>query len=125
MKGPPDSVQRRNERRELSRSVARRDPLRDLSGLRVEYAEGAGSDPRGHRVGFSKVGETLWDAVPRWTARDGARELVEAVLSVGLRSRSFDRYTRRSRIKSLVNAGALDDDLRWSYRREAAGPARG
>jgi hypothetical protein len=107
--GPPDSVQRRNEQRELSRSGSCRDRLRELSGLRVEYAEGAGFDPRSYRVGFSKPAETLRDATPSWTARDGGRELVDAVRLVGLTSRSFDSYTRLLRLKSFVDAGSLDD----------------
>ena len=85
----------------------------------IEYAEGAGPDPRSYRVDFSKLGETLPEARPTWTARDGARELLDAFSSAGLTSDSFDRYTRLSRLKSLVGKGSLDDSLRWSHARAA------
>jgi hypothetical protein len=84
-------------------------------GCEIEYAEGAGPDPRSYRVDFSKLAEALPDATPSWTARDGARELLDAFRSIGLTSRSFDTYTRLSRLKSLVETGSLDDELRWSH----------
>ncbi len=87
-------------------------------GCEIEYAEGAGPDPRSYRVDFSKLTETLPDATPSWTARDGAGELLDAFRSVALTSESFDTYTRLSRIKSLVDTGSLDDELRWSRARE-------
>lgn len=82
-------------------------------GCEIEYAEGAGPDPRSYRVDFSKLAETLPEAKPVWTARDGALELLEAFRVVGIESTSFDSYTRLSRLKSLVDEGALDDALRW------------
>jgi nucleoside-diphosphate-sugar epimerase len=91
-----------------------------FAGCAIEYAEGAGPDPRSYRVDFRKLAETLPDARPRWTARDGARELLEAFRSARLTSAGFDLYTRLSRLKSLVAEGSLDDDLRWSYTREPA-----
>jgi nucleoside-diphosphate-sugar epimerase len=84
-------------------------------GCEIEYAEGAGRDPRSYRVDFSKLAAALPDAMPNWTARDGARELLDAFRSVGLTSRSFDTYTRLSRLKSLVETGSLYDELRWSH----------
>jgi nucleoside-diphosphate-sugar epimerase len=91
-----------------------------FTGCEIEYAEGAGPDPRSYRVDFRKLTETLPDARPTWTARDGARELLDAFRSVGLTSGGFDLYTRLSRLKSLLAEGSLDDDLRWSYTHERA-----
>lgn|SRR5215212_1928903 len=116
MKALLDSVQRRNEQRESSRSGARRDCLRDLSELRVEYAEGAGPDPRSYRIGFSKLAETLRDATPSWTARMAHGSWVDAVLWVS-RPGVLGTYTRLSRLKSLVDTGALDDELRLVSQR--------
>ena len=79
----------------------------------IEYAEGAGPDPRSYRVDFSKLANTLPDAKPVWTARDGALELLDAFRSVGLGSDGFDRYTRLPRLKSLLADGSLDEELRW------------
>lgn len=90
-----------------------------FEGCEIEYAEGAGPDPRSYRVDFQKLAETLPDATPKWTARDGARELLDAFRSARLTSAGFDLYTRLSRLKSLVAEGLLDDDLRWSPRTTA------
>jgi nucleoside-diphosphate-sugar epimerase len=91
-----------------------------FAGCEIEYAEGAGPDPRSYRVDFRKLSETLPDARPTWTARDGARELLDAFRSAPLTSAGFDLYTRLSRLKSLIAEGSLDDDLRWSYTHEHA-----
>jgi hypothetical protein len=91
----------------------------------VEHAKGPGFDSRSYMVGFSKLAETLRDATPSWTARDGARALGDAVRLVSLTSLSFETYTRPARLKSRGDAGSLGDELRWSYIREPAGPARG
>jgi nucleoside-diphosphate-sugar epimerase len=91
-----------------------------FAGCEIEYAEGAGPDPRSYRVDFRKLAETLPDARPRWTARDGARQLLDAFRSARLTSAGFDLYTRLARLRSLVSEGMLDDDLRWSYTHEPA-----
>ena len=51
---------------------------------------------------------------------DGARELLDAFRSARLTSAGFDQYTRLSRLKSLLDAGSIDDNLRWSYTHERA-----
>jgi nucleoside-diphosphate-sugar epimerase len=86
----------------------------------IEYAEGAGPDPRSYRVDFSKLAATLPDATPRWTAREGAQELLGAFRSAQLGSSDFDRFTRLTQLKSLAGRGLLDDGLRWSYTHEPA-----
>ena len=91
-----------------------------FAGCEIEYAEGAGPDPRSYRVDFRKLAETLPEAAPKWTARDGARELLDAFRSARLTSAGFDQYTRLSRLKSLLDEGSVDDDLRWSYTQERA-----
>jgi nucleoside-diphosphate-sugar epimerase len=91
-----------------------------FAGCEIEYADGAGPDPRSYRVDFRKLAETLPDARPKWTARNGARELLDAFRSARLTSAGFDLYTRLSRLKSLVAEGLLDDNLRWSYTHERA-----
>ena len=89
-----------------------------FAGCEIEYAAGAGPDPRSYRVDFRKLAETLPEARPTWTARDGARELLDAFRSARLTSAGFDLYTRLTRLKSLIAEGPLDDDLRWSRPRE-------
>ena len=97
-----------------------------FAGCEIEYAEGAGPDPRSYRVDFRKLADTLPDGKPTWTARDGARELLDAFQSAQLTSAGFDRYTRLARLKSLIAEGSLDEHLRWSYthERNAGTPSR-
>ena len=89
-----------------------------FAGCEIEYAAGAGPDPRSYRVDFRKLAETLPEARPTWTARDGARELLDAFRSARLTSAGFDRYTRLTRLKFLIAEGLLGDDLRRSYTHE-------
>jgi nucleoside-diphosphate-sugar epimerase len=84
----------------------------------IEYAEGAGPDPRSYRVDFGKLQRALPDAVPRWNARDGARELLAAFEAARFSEADFDRYTRLVQLKRLRDEGALDEALRWSHPRE-------
>jgi nucleoside-diphosphate-sugar epimerase len=91
-----------------------------FAGCEIEYAEGAGPDPRSYRVDFSKLARTLPSAVPTWTAKEGARELLDAFRLVGVTAESFDMYTRLARLQSLLDAGALDDGLRWSRASQPA-----
>jgi hypothetical protein len=86
-----------------------------VTGVEVEFAEGAGADPRSYRVDFSKIAETLETFRPTWDAQRGARELVDAYRAFGMDADMFlgDRFVRLSRIKSLLEEGRLDSDLRW------------
>src|SRR5207342_2233325 len=71
-----------------------------LPGSRVTYAEGGGPDARCYRVDFSKAAEELAGFRPRWTARDGAGELVDAYRRFGLSADDLasPRFVRLHRI---------------------------
>jgi nucleoside-diphosphate-sugar epimerase len=86
-----------------------------VGGVEVELAEGAGADPRSYRVDFSKIAETLDAFRPAWNAERGARQLVDAYRADAMDEATFsgDRYVRLSRLKTLLDAGKLDADLRW------------
>ncbi len=86
-----------------------------VPGVDVQFAEGAGTDPRSYRVDFSKIAETLEDFRPAWDAPRGARQLAEAYRAVGMDAAMFsgDRFVRLSRLKTLIADGRLDDELRW------------
>jgi nucleoside-diphosphate-sugar epimerase len=105
--------------RELALIVA--DTVGDVE---VEFAEGAGADPRSYRVDFSKIAETLDGFEPAWDAPRGAQQLVDAYRDAGMDAAMFsgDRFIRLSRLKTLIDAGRLDDELRW--RAEAGVPVR-
>jgi nucleoside-diphosphate-sugar epimerase len=86
-----------------------------VPGCRIEFAEGAGPDKRNYRVDFSKVATLLPAFKPRWNARKGAAELLEAYKRVGLVLDDFEgpRFKRIDRIKHLLETGQLDQNLRW------------
>jgi nucleoside-diphosphate-sugar epimerase len=97
--------------RELAAIVADTVP-----GCRLEFAEGAGPDARSYRVDFSKIARAVPAFRPRWTAREGARQLYDAYRSSGLRLEEFEgpRYRRIDQIRRLLETGRLDASLRWS-----------
>jgi nucleoside-diphosphate-sugar epimerase len=84
-------------------------------GCTIEYAEGAGPDPRSYRVDFGKLTRALPEFATKWTAADGARELRDAFEQVALTADGFqgDKYTRLARLKLLSAEGRIDGDLRW------------
>ena len=82
----------------------------------VEFADGAGADPRSYRVDFSKIAEEL-EFRPEWDARCGAQQLADTYRAAGLDEAMFssDRFVRLARLKTLMSAGRLDDQLRWRH----------
>ncbi|HEY8370844.1 MAG TPA: SDR family oxidoreductase [Thermodesulfobacteriota bacterium] len=87
-----------------------------VPGSRIEFAADAGPDRRNYRVDCDRLARTLPGFVPRWTARDGARELYEAYRRIGLRLKDFEgpRYRRIDHLKRLIETGRLDATLRWT-----------
>ena len=86
-----------------------------VPGCRIEFAEGAGPDKRNYRVDFSEVATVLPAFKPRWNARKGAAELLEAYKRVGLVLDDFEgpRFKRIDHIRHLLETGQLDQNLRW------------
>jgi nucleoside-diphosphate-sugar epimerase len=84
----------------------------------VEFAEGASPDTRDYRVDASKIVATLPAFQPRWTARDGARELYEAFTEQGITLDDIEgwRFRRLGQIKRLLDGAELGPDLRWKSR---------
>lgn len=80
----------------------------------VTFAADAGPDQRDYRVDFSKIGELLPAFRPAWTVADGVRELAADFQRVGLAAADFEgpRFVRLARIRELIAAGRLDDELR-------------
>jgi len=97
--------------RDLAETVRRR-----LPSCEVIYAGGASSDPRSYRVDFSKLASCLPGCVFEWTAERGVDEVATAYEREGLTLEDLqagERYIRLNRLKSLLDAGRLVDDLRW------------
>lgn len=89
-------------------------------GTRVVYSEGGGPDLRSYRVDCAKLGRVLPQFKPRWSVRQGVKELFDAYRSHGLTFEDFTgpRFLRIARIKQLQGQGSIDSTLRW---REALG----
>jgi nucleoside-diphosphate-sugar epimerase len=93
-----------------------------VPGSRIEYAPGAAPDQRSYRVDFGKLPRAVPDFVPRWTVRDGARELHAAYRRHGLQAEDLEgpRYRRVDQIRLLLRGGQLDERLRWRDDRASA-----
>lgn len=81
----------------------------------VSFAAGASADNRDYRVSFRKIESQLPDYRPEWTVRRGIEELLHAYVAGGLSVDDWngDRYYRLRTIKTLLAAGAIDDELRF------------
>lgn len=86
-----------------------------VPGSRIEYAEGAGPDPRCYRVDFGKIHRVLPEFKPQWNARLGAQELYAAYRSTRLTLADCEgpRFQRIDHLKLLLATGRLDATLRW------------
>jgi nucleoside-diphosphate-sugar epimerase len=91
----------------------------ELPECEVEVAGASYADPRSYRVDFRRFAELLPGFEPVWTARAGARELVEGYRRTGLSTEEFEgpRYTRLKQIRRLLDEGRLDASLRWRRAR--------
>jgi len=91
------------------------DLVRDaVPGSGVSLAEDAGPDLRNYRVDFSKLIGTFPNLKLRWRVADGVGELAEAYAGNGLTYDDFTsaRYVRLRRIRELLSAGLVNEDLR-------------
>jgi nucleoside-diphosphate-sugar epimerase len=96
--------------------------IRDVANLvaeivpdcEVAFAAGASADNRDYRISFSKIESNLPGYAPTWTLREGIRELYEAYIGAGLSDADWsgDRYFRLRTIRSQLERGLLDADLR-------------
>jgi nucleoside-diphosphate-sugar epimerase len=86
-----------------------------VPGCRIEYAPGAGPDPRCYRVNCDKLPRFVPAYQPQWTARAAARQVHDAILKFGLRPEEFEnaRYARLPHMKKLIADGVMDE--RFNY----------
>jgi nucleoside-diphosphate-sugar epimerase len=104
----------RNEENYRVRAVAEI-VARSVPGSEVEFAPGGGPDTRCYRVDFSKLARTFPELSLGWDVASGVEDLLEAYRRYGLTYETFvgDRYTRLDHVRKLMDAGALDERLRW------------
>jgi nucleoside-diphosphate-sugar epimerase len=87
-----------------------------VPGSTVKYAPGGSPDARCYRVDCTKLTKVFPDLKPRWTLRDGIRQLRAAYGRVGLTSNDLlgPRYQRIKHIQKLQAEGRLDASLYWA-----------
>lgn len=80
----------------------------------VTFAADAGPDKRDYRVDFSRIRRLLPDFRPEWTVASGIDELVRDMHDHGLTAEDFEgpRFVRLLKIRELLAAGSLDENLR-------------
>ncbi|HEX7841029.1 MAG TPA: SDR family oxidoreductase [Kofleriaceae bacterium] len=78
-------------------------------------AAGASPDARDYRVDFTKAEQSLPGFTPAWTLRAGIEELYAAYKEHGMTQPEFlgPRYYRIKMIRSRLDRGELDRNLRW------------
>src|SRR5262249_25735673 len=97
----------------------------EIPTSRVSCAPGAGPDPRCYRVDCSKIAAMIPGFRPRWTVREGIRDLVDRFRVALTRDMVLqNRFVRLAQIQRLRSAGRLTTGLRWTEslagRREVA-----
>ncbi len=104
------SAQQNYRIRDLADVVQRRFPACEIT-----FAGDASPDPRSYRVDFSKFESRFPGCNLEWNAERGVDELADAYETIGLTREQFEggRYTRLARLKSLLDAEALESDLSW------------
>src|SRR5215472_18026469 len=100
--------------------------METVPGSTVTFAEGAGPDKRCYRVNCEKIHKLIPAFKPRWTAREGAKQLYEAYKKYGLTLSDFEgpTYMRIQTVKKLQSEAKLDSDLRWTPAAVAASVQR-
>lgn len=88
----------------------------------LRIPETAGPDARTYRVDCDKIDARLAGFRPRWTVRRGAEQLLEHLQRSPLTLDEFlgPRFVRLRRVRQLLDAGRLDDSLRWSDTRDSS-----
>lgn len=81
----------------------------------VRYTGVSNPDPRNYRVDFGKIGRVIPGFQTIWTARKGAAELFHAFEAHSLveSDLSSPNYIRLKQLRHLIDAGELDENLRW------------
>lgn len=87
----------------------------EVPGSRVVLAEGASPDVRNYRVSCERIATLLPAFCPRWTVRDGVRELRDAYERHQLTLEDLTgRFQRIRYVEEQMRAGRVASDLRWT-----------
>ena len=90
-----------------------------VPGSKIEYAPGAGPDPRCYRVNCDKLPRMIPAYQPVWTAKAAAKQVYEAIKRIGLTVEQFEgpKYARLPHMKQLIADGIVDE--RFNYTKKA------
>jgi nucleoside-diphosphate-sugar epimerase len=94
-----------------------------VPGSAVKYAPGGSPDTRCYRVDCTKLTTVFPDLEPRWTVRDGVKQLYAAYVRHGLTAGEFlgSKYQRIKQIQKLQAEGRLDANLHWIEQNARSG----
>jgi nucleoside-diphosphate-sugar epimerase len=94
-----------------------------VPGCELEVLAEPSADRRTYKADFGKFARTFPGFEFRFGPDRGARELQEALASVGLTEDTFvdGRFTRLRWLRHLLDTRQVDDSLRWSEERVGAG----
>ena len=86
-----------------------------VQGSTIVLADHAGPDLRNYRVNCDKFAAAFPAHRARWTVAQGIDELRDAYRRVGLTKEDLDgpRFQRLKHLRSLLDSGRIDTDLRW------------
>jgi nucleoside-diphosphate-sugar epimerase len=90
---------------------------------KIEYAPGAGPDPRCYRVNCDKIQRVLPAFKPVWTAAAAAKQVYESIKKYGLTVDDFEgaRFARLPHMKKLIAEGIVDERFNYTTKgRKAA-----
>jgi nucleoside-diphosphate-sugar epimerase len=95
-----------------------------VPGSRLSFADGAGPDLRNYKADFGKLNDTFPGLKMKWSVREGISELLAAYTAHGVTYDDFtsSRFVRLRRIRELLDAGELDDQLRRKGDHSLAAP---
>jgi nucleoside-diphosphate-sugar epimerase len=98
-----------------------------VEGARLELRSSPDADQRTYRTSFAKFARTFPEFRFEWRAREGARDLAARLQQVGLTRAAFEgqQFVRLRWLRSLIDSGRLDGNLRWVARPEALAAPRG
>jgi nucleoside-diphosphate-sugar epimerase len=88
----------------------------EVDGSVVTFADGASADARNYRVDCDRILELFPEYQPRWTVRDGVRQLRDAYVAAGMDADVLHSgvLTRIAHVRGMLESGRLQPDLRWS-----------
>ncbi|HVT88113.1 MAG TPA: SDR family oxidoreductase [Tepidisphaeraceae bacterium] len=93
-----------------------------VPNCRIEYAPGAGPDPRCYRVNCDKLQKVVPAYQPQWSAAAAAKQVYEAIKKNGLTLEEFEgaKYARLPHMKKRIADGEMDERFNYTLKAHRA-----